>query len=519
MIRKASVAILLFVMFLSAGLGLWAEDKAETHNVRVEVMLVPLFAVDTDGNPVFNLEKDDLELYVNGAPLDIAMFNQFAFNHREEVVKEVTIKNPKVKVKQPSRAVFIVLDSVFNRFFGFRRSKKIAIDIIKNGAPDDMFIVLENTAGGGLRLIAGPNTGRTDMVTAIKKLKLPTGNWNKNLHLTREWNYESDEDASDSVYASAAMNNMANKEKYVNKMNYRNQAVKFNRSLSKFKYALRTVTRPKVVFLISEGIAKAAFKTMSTPKQVAGYSAFTSSLVKTEKRVDEQNESREMRLFTEMMETVKAINSGGSVLYTINPGRFRRDTEASGEMSLRFLAHESGGQYIAGSDAKKLVKEVRDRTAAYYELAFSPAPGIKTQMDIDIRCKRKNVKISSFKHTEKSKPYYRMEPVEKKLFALNMVTGGSWSRMMGKVVRIKYKRLRHDQNAQMIEINLPAKMKGRHLDIFSLSVDPGTKKVQIEMVSRKVNSKASLIVDKSKGAKEFFVLVEPMNGYCVYNQV
>jgi hypothetical protein len=278
-----------------------------------------------------------------------------------------------------------------------------------------------------------------------------------------------------------------------------------------------------VVFLISEGIAKAAFKDLKEPEEVPEYGNFQSAFRKTEKRVNEEAEAREMRFFEDLQKIVKAMNEGGSVLYTINPGKFRHDEEASGEMSLKYLAHESGGQYIAGGDVKKIVKKVKKTTAAYYELAFNAAPDLGKNVDLKIKCRREGIKINTFKQTERTKPYYRMESVEKKLFALNMVTGGNWSRMMGKVVRIKYKMLRNEKSGSdtfvMIEVPLPKKMKDRKLDMFLVQIEPKTKKAHIELLTQAVKERANFIIRKGKNTREFFVIIEPVFAYCIYNQV
>ncbi len=516
------------LLFLTAALcfplmGFDAAQDPIKHKVSVDVMLVPVFVVGADGNPVFDLKKEDFEVYANGTPVEIAQFIRFDFEHQQEVLEEVMVKDKKIRVKQPSRALFLIIDSVFNSVLGYRRSKKIAIDIINNSSAEDMFIVLENRAGGGPRHIAGPDESRKDIIKKINKLKLPSGKWDKDLHLTREWNIVADSQYYDPVHNAASLENLTNMVKHSDRMAYKNQAHHFSRFLTQFKYALKTITRPKVVFLISEGIAKAAFKTLKNPEQVEDYGSFSSSLKKTEKRVSEENEFRETRFFQDLQKIVKAMNEGGTVLYTINPGKIRHDEEASGEMSLKFLAHESGGQYIAGSDAKKIVKKVRKTTAAYYELAFNATPDLGKNVDLKIKCKREGVKINTFKQTERTKPYYRMESVEKKLFALNMVTGGSWSRIMGKVVRIKYKMLRNEKSGSdtclMIEVPLPKKMKDRRLDMFLVQIDPKTKKVHIELLTQAVKDRANFIIRKRNNTREFFVIIEPVYAYCIYNQV
>ena len=493
------------------------------HEVSVDVMLIPVFVTGPGGNPVHDLEKEDFKLYANGTPVEITHFTRFDFTHQQEVLEEVLVRSKKVAAKQPSRAVFIIIDSVFNGFFAYRRAKKLSIEIIKNSSPDDMFIVIENTGGGGLRYIGGPGDSREKLVANIKKLKLPSAKWSKSLYWSQEWNYEADTDSYDPIEAAASLENLSRRKKDLERLTYKNQAHHFTRALSRFKYALKTVTRPKVVFLLSEGISKAAFKMYKESEKVPSYGKFGSALLRLPSRVDKQNEFRDQRLFHNLERIVKAINRGGSVIYTVNPGKFNRDDEASGEMSLRYLAYESGGEYIAGSDTKKVIQKIKKTTAAYYELAFVPFPDMGKNVDIQLKCKRKGTKVNTFKQTERTKPYFRMDPVEKKLFALNMVTGGSWSRMMGKVVRIKYKKLRNekigDETALMIEVPLPEKMKKCQLDIFSIQLDPKNQKAEIDMVTQMVKDRTGLIIKKSKNKTDFFVIIEPVFAYCIYNQV
>ncbi len=500
------------------------ENKTLTHNVSVNLMLVPVFAVNPDGSPVLDLQKEDFEIHANGTPMKIAQFIRFDFDYQKEVMEEITIKGKKVLAPQPSRAKFIIIDSVFNEFFSYKRAKTIAIDIIRNSSPDDMFIVLENRAAGGLRHMGGPGTDKKELIRRIKKLKLPSAKWSKSLHWSQEWNYEADEDNYNPISISATLENLTRDKKDMERLAYKNQVHHFSRTLSQFKYALKTVTRPKMVFLLSEGISKAAFKNYQASEKVAGYGQFGSALLRQAPGVDKVNEFRDQRLFKDLVRIVKAINEGGSVLYTINPGKMERDDEASGEMSMRYLAYESGGRYIAGRDTKKLVKRVKDATAAYYELAFVPTPDLGKQIKLKLTCKRKDVKVNSFKQTTRSRPYFRMEPVEKKLFALNMVTGGSWSRIMGKVVRIKYKKYIAKQTVNnetpaKLEIPLPMKMQGRELDIFAIRIDPQTQKADIQLATHKLNEKAELIIKEQKNKQEYFVIIEPVFAYCVYNQI
>jgi VWFA-related protein len=504
-----------------AGSGL--QEDPITHEVSVDVVLVPIFITGPDDNPVFDLKKEDFKVKANGIPVQIAQFIQFNFEHQQEVVEKVTVGKKKKEIKQPSRAVFIIIDSVFTGHFGYRRAITTAIDIIKSSSPGDMIVVMENRAGAEPRHIAGPDESKESIINKIKKLRLPTGKWDKSLHQSRAWNPEADTVAFDMVHSSAIFEDLANLVKYREQLAYKNQVHQFGAFLSRFKYVLKTISRPKVVFLISQGIANAAFKNLSAPKSVQRPDVSANALLRTEKRVNEKHEDREMRMFVDLQKIVKAVNDGGSILYTINPGRARYDEDASGEMSMRYLAHESGGEYVAGSDSNEIIKKLKKITSAYYELAFLVTPDMERNIDLEITCKRKGIKVNTFKRTERRKPYYHMDKVEKKLFALNMVTGGSWSRMLGKVVRVKYRSLRNDNtgsgNATMIEVPLPDKMKDRKLDVFCIRIEPETQSVDIQLMSQAVKDRATLIIKKKSNTNEFFAIIEPAFTYCIYNKI
>lgn len=517
-ITPGIILIIIFSLVWIPALSARQEDI--THKVSVDLMLLPVFVTQSDGSPVHGLVKEDFELSINGQPVPISHFLSYEFTHQVEVQEKVREAAPSVSRPQtPTRAIFIIIDSVFNDFFAFRRARELAVDIIRNGSPGDMYFVLENNAAGGPRYISGPENSHDETIKRINELKLPSSKWSKNVFLTREYNYEADSDTYDPVEVSGRLKALSNDTRQMEQEAYKNQALHFATFLSKFKYALKTITRPKVVFLLSEGIAASAFKNMNNRTNETVNYSFGAS----EKNPTDDHSSTDVRLFSSLIKTIRAINEGGSVVYTVNPGRPKQDSETSGEMSLRFIAHESGGQYIAGKDTEKIITRIKDVTSAYYEIAFVPSPEMDKNLDISLKSKRPGLTVSTFRQTERVKPYYRMEPMEKKLFALNMVTGGSWSRLMGKVVRVNYKKLRAeksgDSTTSMIQVDIPPKMADKPLDIFVIRVDPITKKADIEFQPQTVKERANLIIKGSKNTSQFFVIIEPVFSYCIYNQL
>ncbi len=465
------------------------------YDVFVDAMAVPLFVVDSAGNPVFDLKQEELQVFANDKPMEIIYFNRFEFAYDKETTQNIASEDKKAPaVKLTDRIIFIIIDSIFNSASGLRRSKKIAQDLIREGTQGDRFILLENTLGGGLKYIAGPSSDSEKLVKEIDRIAPNHTIWKK-LKEIRE-------------------NNLTNIEQWgnVDKIpspdrlefeklgpDYEDMVKRFSHVLSQFQYALKTITQPKIIFLISEGISSLAFK-----EQYSDGKFFFKPF-----------------LFNYLKDIVKAINNGGSVLYTINP----QDNPAaiaegvSGEMSLRYLADESGGKYFEGSDPGIVIKNIKKTIAAYYEVAFPIPPQLGDNFSLAVKCSRKDVRVHTLTHTERNKPYREMEPVQKKIFALDVATGGGWSRMTGTVAAAKYKKVKQEKNECVLSVELPEEMTNHTLDIFQLYSDPNTEVVDMNFETREVKEQLELKMNLQRSKKQFFVIIEPTSLWSLYNEV
>lgn len=506
------------------------------YSVSVNVMVVPLFAVDTGGNPVYDLKEEEIQLFVNNQPTDIAAFKPFEFTSEQKVEEKVNMKGT-VETVQPigERFVFVILDTMFNSLTGFRRSKEIAARLIKEGEPGDNFVILENSSIGGLKYIGGPEKDGNVLIKKINDLSAPPEKWSKDIYSSRVLSENLDvnpmtDPRLESMKWKGLRDSLINSEK----LRYQHQVQYFSHVLSQFKYALKTIDKPKIVFLISEGIASGAFRDAigSAESEMSKRNTNTGSddpsegffalLTKDEATVFDQNKIYSAFMLKYLVEVVKSINSGGSVLYTINPRRTDdlNDDEASGEMSLRYLAGDSGGKYFAGSKPEQIIERVKKTTAAYYELFYAILPNMGADMALRIECKRKDVRVHSLIHTERNRTYLQMEPVQKKIFALNVVSNGNWSRIVGKVMKAKFKKSGSTKdNLMTIQVSLPRVMQNCKIDMFSIGTDPKTQETTVDLLGSQAKDVVNLKIKKKKDINQFFVIIEPNTPYCIYNQI
>ncbi len=523
--------LLIIILILLLSIMQLAQEEPLKYSIYVNVKLLPVFALDSDGNPVFDLKKEEMELYVNEKPYKIAHFKRFDF-------ESTTIEKQEIIPKENERVVFIILDSMFNSSAGFRRSKEIAANLVRAGKQGDYFIVFENNLYTGLKHIGGNGQSKKQLIKKIKKLTRPIERWPTQLYSSRELSNNIDFSIiTDARLETDAWESLRRLTLVSEQSRYNFQVQHFSRILSHFKYILKTISKPKLVFLISEGMSQGAFKrdTKSEedfmqrepidqlPLNAEDLRAmqFKSILNKDEIKTPEDSRVYSTFLFRYLNDIVKSINYGGSVLYTINPRKIDDTNEEgkSGEMSLRYLASESGGKYFAGSDPEEIVKRIKKSTAAYYEMAFYTDPENGQELQIDLRCKRKGIRLYTSNYAEGSCSYSEMDPIQKKMFALNVVSGGNWSRTLGKIRRVTHKKIKNgDKNTFTLTVPLPNEMKNKKLEMFLIHMDTKTQRVNMDILEKEAKDWINLTIEPRKNKKQFFVIIEPSETYCIYNK-
>lgn len=511
-----TINFLLFVFLLGIGLfftvPLAAQDqhKPLQYEVNVRAVIIPVFAVDAKGNPVYDLKEEEVEFFIDGSPFEIAQFTAFTF--AEQTVAPTLKDGQRQPVKTLDRFNFIILDSVANSTAGVRRAREIALGIVHKSPAGDAFIIIETNPVSGMRYILGPETDKKKLTNAIKKIKMFGGiRYSRSMRkpptmgaVRRADNSEPVKTGLDSSsefkqkttdYQRRMTALQFQKVEYEDK-EYLETVKRFAYSLSQLKYALKTIIQPKTVFLISGGV----------PEHRLRYDV--------------------IKYYKFLGKSARAINHGGSMLYMVNSVSPKR--AGAGE-TLRFMAKESGGKYFGGSDIGKIVTRVNKHTTAYYELAFYPGNRVQDILRIKLKCKRKGIELNTVNYAEKGTPYGEMKPLQKKLFALSVVTGGSWSRIVGQVRKIKLKKLKkplpqtesppNKSDFKFVSVPLPVKFRNRELDIFTINLEPGTMAANINMSHRRANDKLDAAVPVEKGKIQHVVVVEPVKTLCIYNRV
>ncbi len=506
--RNRIISVLFILMCFPA---FSQEQKNPKHEVSVTRMIIPVFAYDSNSNPVYDLKKEDISVYIDGKKAEVGYFNRIVFEYEWEKTGKPAGKNERAMM--PERTVFIVIDTMFSSFYGIRKSKDLARKLTEGSTLPGQFVIFENSIYGGLILRGGPEKDKQKLKKFIKKIS----------PLPERVNPVGGNDASEVDDYSPVSGTEVERKIDKERVKY------FCDFLSRLKYTLQGFAKPKMVILLSEGIP-----------EILNYEAnpYVQDAINFDPTV--------IRNISRM---VKEINAGGTSLYTIYTGRvsisknkpytssepqkgeaasednFSLDdsdiaiNKDSGIESLKTMAMASGGRFFDDT-GENVVNEIHNTTSAYYELAVSPSSSSSPnqEMHIDLKCNREGIRVETPRMIKSNPGYIDMDKMQKKVLALNIAMGRNWAQDISKVERVGFNRIGTEKI--QIEVYIPAQMNGRKVDIFIIRWDEGFGNAKIYMDSRVAANIENIDIKEITDKKEvYFVIIEPVSNTCIFNKI
>jgi len=523
--------IVLFQLELLPALSQKNDHRPLEYEVQVDAQIIPIYAVDAKGEPVYNLKAEEIELFINHTPQKILYFMSYQVESKEstedgagiqkesdtadkqeQIPSQMSAQKEKkpvtIKSDSPERLNFIILDGISNSKSGVRNAKKLAEGLIKSGGPGDGFVILTSNIRNGLQYVAGPEKNKEKLLKILGKI-YQDPRWIVMMPSKSFMSSENPEEGE--LMFWAILNPITVFEKGDVKNQYQSALARFTRSLEDLKKALKTIRLPKKIFLVSGGIQEIA--------------SFSESIVDMQGLQGKYEQSALLAYYGMLKKASIAINEGGSLLYMVNPiPEVNKVRSAS-----KIMSDVSNAECISANNAADLLNQVKKSTSAYYEVAYSITPEMKENFKIDIKCKRKGVKLTTLQYGEKAKPYKDMDTGMKKLFALNVVTGGSWSRMVAKLALARFQKIndsgsgksnKKENITKQISLRVPMEFKDKKIDIFIINIKPNSYKADIQLSQRlMMNPTEILQIEAQRKRDQFIVLVEPQKTLCLFNRV
>ncbi|TKJ28686.1 hypothetical protein CEE39_09895, partial [bacterium (candidate division B38) B3_B38] len=142
---------LCFILIFLNGAHLLAQEKQIQYKLKVEVKLLYVLALDKEGNPVTDLQKEDFTLFVDGQPQEIESFSlvthtaEGAEAEQEEFaaerfdIQDISPEEPKVN----KRFILAALPYSYESLAHLHRAKRAIIHLIEHARyPEDWIAIV-----------------------------------------------------------------------------------------------------------------------------------------------------------------------------------------------------------------------------------------------------------------------------------------------------------------------------------------------------------------------------------------
>jgi len=453
------------------------------EKVDVDWWVVPLFAVDKDGNSVIDLTKDDIQLLVNGKSVSEFTLYKRAFNVISDDKNQIITGSEIDK----SKIAFLIFDIGYRAQTSLNKVKVVAQELISNSDISTYFVIMTLDPFAGLKYMFGPSNDKkllSDLVNQKTEMLPESRNAQPIL----------DNAGKAQIIGKGGKVKYESRGKISGKdeMTFQKEtkmmlAVNINRnffySFESLYYSLNQIIDNKFVYFFSEGLSALAAK-----------------------NVDHGIEE----FYRRLQKSAEFLGRSGAVIFIIDPS-IPGITGPSD--SLKSLAVVSGGKYLTGTKAN-LTKRLLSMNKAYYEITFSVDEISKgNKFNIKIKPKKKGIHIHSLRSLEKRKSYGDMNTLEKEVLVLNLLNRNKYFRSP-LTIRGFYL-LDHKSSGEYtdLQFELPGKYKMKNVDIFYVFSDPQKEgDISIKMDKKAISkNKIHLKIKNEKLSNTKIVMINNKN--------
>jgi VWFA-related protein len=408
---------------------------------QVSLVLLPVFAVDSDGHAVRGLQPTDFELTQDGRHVEIVSFRYV----------DTTDPDDQEALRQASaarRRFLLLFDKSFTDPAGLNRAQRAAADFVKHQlAPSDLAGVATFDVNQGIRIVANFTDDRRLLEHAVDTLGVPTLTRVSDplalaadlsvtdLALTSRDASQSNQGVLDNVMAVLVKRLRAAEDQA-----YRANVALLESSLRDLAVALRGVEGRKQVLYFSAGFDSR----LLVGERGDDLKQMSQSVA--EGRIWEVDGSArygDAPLRDMLAQVTRSLANSDTVMHSIDVTGLAQGTgtslskmraadsnvgEGTGREFLHFLAAETGGRFFKdANDLGPALREMLDMTSRYYVLGYQPealkAPG--TFHRIRVRVQRKNVQLSHRTGYYERTPRASQTVLERKFEAAQLVVTGA----------------------------------------------------------------------------------------------
>jgi len=500
------------------------------ETVDVEIRIVPFYAVDDAGKPVFDLKQDEVEVRVNGKAIPFDTFDSFprmGTPSSAAAAKAVDAREAPARPAAVRRHVVLLFDTAFSRVPGFQKAQTLAENLVRDTPESDLLYLLTHDFKSGLKQQVGPvaadERGKEKLLQRIRALKPEIGFLDAHAEgqvelYDRGHNKHGVPGSQNTEITSALRTN--------SQAQLEGTARSLAESLQILADQFQRIREPKLFLFLSQGIDPTLywegsdvglqFGTWSSSwKNIKSYQ-FRGLHSLYEKPLRALADSGSMSLF------VNLDDKGGKNDYL--------------DSSLQHMALNSGGLYLGGVDAARMTEQVANSTAAYYEAGFylSGLPQSPSRAKVEVVVKRPGVRTWSAGSLKTRETWRGLGEDAKRLLIVDLVEGDAAAQRSRSRVRLDLRNLpgsvlgRSESGRTLLryEAGWPQELAGRKVDLYNVVLEP-TRQAGAPNVLRfdrkeatRVDSAGSIEVEVPEKAAFVWgiVAVDPDSGHTWYRR-
>ena len=502
-VRPLVLAVAVVLTWVASGGIAVAQERppsAGGERIDVELKIVPFYATDAEGRPVFDLRKEEVELRVGGAPVGIESFDRYT-----AAGAMTTTERPQVAGKPPAalpRHVYLLFDVAFSSPRGLLGSSKTAGGYLEQLPATDRLYLLVNDRRTGLKQVLGPvaadEKGKEKVFKKIKELKpdvqgLETNADSKYPMFVRGSGAgtgvvggggggagkgipgDQDSPIRDNVRATG-------------RSQYQGAALGLADSLEVLAAELRRLPGPKLLVMFTQGLhPELYFEGNSIGLQTG-----------------RQNHHMDSRQFSPLVshfeKPLRALAESGAMSVFVNLDDQMARAGLDADRALRHMASSTGGLYVEGGSPKRVEDRMAGSTAAYYEAGFLPAGSLLEagRAGVEVVVHRPGVRVWAPSAVRTRESYGTLSEHEKRLLMIDLVHGGPEAQRSRSPVRLDLRdlsgrvkgRVEPEQRLVRFEADWPAELAGKKVDLYTvvLSQPRQGKKIEVLLYDQRENA-------------------------------
>lgn len=487
-------------------------DVADT--VDVTLRTVPFYAVDQHGQPIFDLQRDEIELRLDGVATPFDTFDRWS-TVADQRVSTSAAAQPAIKTLAPRRHVFLLVDLAFLSPRGLATSRQLIGEVLGGLPARDRLYLLVNDSRSGLRQALGPIDADRE---GQRRLRDYASGLRPNVEFLRP-------DIDGELHADALMASQLQTHfqalGIMGRAEYREVAEDLATSLQTFAASVSRLGEPKLLLMFSEGVLSPLYFEGSN-----GLSPNTSSTAPYHGPA---------RLSTPILyrfeSALGALASAGVVPLFLYPGG---SDLSAGRDTLHHFGEATGGLLIDRGSNRKMAATVRATTAAYYEIGIYdrgdalPAGAAAIELVVD----RPGVRTVGPSRLAPRARYDAMSELEQRSMIVNLVLRGDAAAMPlagMETLDGKVRTTAEDSAGRQLIFRtaLPASAAGRQLDLYEVTLRLGSATLEPSLVrfdKRPLIASASpldLTIDAPADAAVMWamVAVEPTTGHTYFRRL